>query len=136
MPADAYERPSLAERVAQRSGVDRARVDALLAAHAVPAVTVPAAARSLRILRMRLIGTKIGVPSAGPFDRTFNLQAGLVMAVAPNFRGKTSLLEIFTLCLRGTPRELQPDVRGWLQSVECDVELIGRFLGFHLELSS
>ena len=125
MSGVASERPSLAERVARRSRVDRARVDTVLAAHAVPVVAVPAAARSLRVLRVRLAGSKVGVPSAGPFDHTFRLPTGVLMAVAPNLRGKTSLLEIITLCLRGTPRELQPDVLGWLRSVECDVEATG-----------
>jgi hypothetical protein len=130
------ERPPLAERVAKRSGVDRARVDTALAAHAVPVVAVPTAVRSLRVLRVRLVGNKIGVSSAGPFDRTFELPTGVVMAVAPNLRGKTSLLEVITLCLRGTPRELQHDVLGWLHSVECDVELNGNFFGFRIRLSS
>ena len=135
MSGVASERPSLAERVARRSRVDRARVDTVLAAHAVPVVAVPAAARSLRVLRVRLAGSKVGVPSAGPFDHTFRLPTGVLMAVAPNLRGKTSLLEVITLCLRGTPRELQPDVLGWLRSVECDVVLNGNFLAFRLGLS-
>jgi hypothetical protein len=129
------ERPSLSERVAKRSGADRARVDVVLAAHAVPVVAIPAAARSLQVLRIRLVGVKVGVPSAGPFDHTFRLPAGVIMAVAPNFRGKTSILEIVTLCLRGAPRELQSDVLGWLRAVECDVQLNGQFLAFRLGLS-
>lgn len=135
MSGVAAERPSLAERVARRSGVNRASVDVVLAAHAVPPAAVRAAARTLSVRRLRVVGHKVGVPSAGPFDRTFRLPLGVVMAVGPNLRGKTSLLEAITLCLRGTPRELQPDVAGWLQAIECDVELNGKLLGFRIKLS-
>ncbi len=125
---------SLAQRVAVRSGTEEAVVTAVMAAHGVAAATAPAAARSLRVARLRIAGTKSGVPDAGPFDRTFTFPAGVVMAVAPNLRGKTSLLEIVTLCLRGTGRDLQADVASWIRAVECDIELNGVALAIRLRL--
>jgi hypothetical protein len=54
------------------------------------------------------------------------------MAVAANLRGKTTLLEAITLCLRGEPRELQRDVAAWLTDIECDAEINGRPTGFRV----
>lgn len=126
---------NLVDAVAARAGVDNASVLEVLAAHGIPTATVPTARRSLRVIRLRLRGTKTGVPDAGPFDRTFTLPAGVVIAVGPNLRGKTSLLEIITLCLRGTPRELQLDVASWLDAVECDADVNGVPLRFRLAMS-
>jgi hypothetical protein len=126
---------TLVDAVATRAGVDSAIVDQVLSAHGIPTATVPTARRSLRVTRLRLRGTKAGVPGAGPFDRTFTLPAGVVMGVGPNLRGKTSLLEIITLCLRGTPRDLQLDVAAWLHTVECDAEVNGILLRFRLQIT-
>ncbi len=126
----------LAERAAARAGADRRDVDAVMAAHAVPAAPVPAGARSLRVLRLRVAGTKAGVPSAGPFDTTLRFADGVVVAVAPNLRGKTSTLEILCWCLRGSPRELQADVASWLAEVDCDVLLNGSPVAIRLRLSA
>ena len=126
---------NLVDAVATRAGVDNASVLEVLAAHGIPTATVPTARRSLRVMRLRLRGAKTGVPEAGPFDRTFTFPAGVVIAVGPNLRGKTSLLEIITLCLRGTPRELQLDVASWLDTVECDADVNGVPLRFRLAIS-
>ena len=128
------QRRPLAERVAARSGADPALVDAVLAAHAVPDSHVPRTARSLRVARLRLRGTKTGPQGTGPFDATFHFPAGVVMAVGANLRGKTTLLEAIALCLRGEPRELQRDVAAWLTDVECDAEVNGRPTGFRVEM--
>ncbi|ADG73351.1 conserved hypothetical protein [Cellulomonas flavigena DSM 20109] len=128
----ASQRQTLAERVAARSGVDASLVEAVLAAHAVPDSHVPVMARSLRVTRLRLRGTKAGPQGTGPFDATFDIPTGVVMAVGANLRGKTTLLEAITLCLRGEPRELQRDVAKWLSDVECDTEINGRPTGFRI----
>lgn len=74
------------------------------------------------------------MPGADPFGRTFEFPDGVVIAVGPSLRGKASILEIITWCLRGTPRELQQDVTAWLQAVECDVEINNAALGVRLML--
>jgi len=125
----------LAQRVAERTGVDAAVVAAVMAAQGVAAAAAPAAHRSLRVARLRLAGTKSAVSDAGPFDRTFEFPAGVVMVVGPNLRGKSSLLEIITLCLRGTSHNLQADVAAWLQAVECDIEMNGLAFGIRLVLA-
>ncbi|WP_156077293.1 hypothetical protein [Saccharothrix sp. NRRL B-16314] len=111
----------LATRVAASSGIDAPAVEAVFASHGVPASPIPAAPRSLRVLRLRLWGHKRDIPESGSFDTTLQIPRGLVMAVAPNLKGKTSLLELITWCLRGTPKALQHDVISWLEGVECDV---------------
>ena len=126
----------LAERVAARSGAHPGVVEAVLAAHAVPDSHVPGATRSLRVTRLRLRGTKTGAPGTGAFDATFDFSSGVVMAVGANLRGKTTLLEVIALCLRGEPRELQRDVAMWLTDVECDAEVNGRPTGFRVAMHS
>jgi hypothetical protein len=128
------ERAPLAKRIATRTGCEEQFVNAIMAAHGIAAATAPVPARSLRIARLRVVGAKSQVPNAGPFDRTFTFPSGVVMAVAPNLSGKTSLLELITLCLRGSARDLQADVAAWVRVVECDVELNGMALGIRLDL--
>lgn len=127
-------RGALAQRVAQRSGVAVSHVEEVMATHGVAAVATPAARRSMRVHRLRITGTKDESAGGGTFDRSFAFPTGIVMAVGSNFVGKTSVLEIITWCLRGSPRELQSDVAAWLESVECDVEVNGRALGIRLRL--
>ncbi|GIJ46998.1 hypothetical protein Val02_38840 [Virgisporangium aliadipatigenens] len=95
------------------------------------AVALP---RPVRVLRLRIAGTR-SVEPLGAFDREFRLDAGLTVLVADNLRGKTSVLELITWCLRGTPRAgLQGVVRSWLSTVECDALVAGRPLEFRLRL--
>lgn len=128
------QRQPLLERVVARSGADPALAEAVLAAYAVSDSYVPRAARSLRVTRLRLRGTKAGPRGIGPFDVSFDLPSGVVMAVGGNLQGKTTLLEVITLCLRGEPRGLQRDVAAWLTHVECDAELNGRPTGFRVTM--
>lgn len=125
---------ALAQRVAARSGVAVSHVEDVMATHGVAAVATPAARRSMRVVRLRIAGTKDASAGGGAFDRNFAFPTGIVMVVGSNFVGKTSVLEIVTLCLRGSPRDLQPDVAAWLEAVECDVEVNGRALGIRLRL--
>src|SRR5687768_11971052 len=100
-------RGALAQRVSQRSGIAVSHVEEVMATHGVAAVATPAARRSMHVQRLRITGTKDESAGGGTFDRSFTFPTGIVMAVGSNFVGKTSVLEIITWCLRGTPRELQ-----------------------------
>jgi hypothetical protein len=132
---DPAPRLPLADRAADRAGVSKVEVEAIMAAHGVPSAPVPAAPRSLRVLRLRVNGVKAGIPDDGPFDTVLMFPTGVVMAVAPNLRGKTSMLEILCWCLRGSARELQPDVKSWLTRVECDVLINDAPVAIRLDLS-
>ncbi|WP_406205177.1 hypothetical protein OH807_30375 [Kitasatospora sp. NBC_01560] len=59
---------------------------------------------------------------------------GLTGLVASNFRGKTSVLELVTWCLRGAPRNLRTSVRDWLSTLDLDAEIAGQPLGFRLDI--
>ncbi|MFE5844280.1 hypothetical protein ACFQ7N_21920 [Streptomyces niveus] len=54
--------------------------------------------------------------------------------MAANLKGKTSVLELITWCLRGTPRGLQAGVRHWLGELDLDVVVAGQPMGFRLDL--
>ncbi|MGW8882160.1 ATP-binding protein, partial [Streptomyces mirabilis] len=82
---------------------------------------------------MRMAGLRTGSLEPGPFDTTFRFGAGLTALVASNLRGKTSVLELITWCLRGTPRDLQSGVRNWIRHLDLDIVVAGQPLGFRLD---
>lgn len=89
----------------------------------------------MRVHRLRVHGVRAGTGHDGPFDRSFTFDNDFTALVASNLRGKTSVLEIITWCLRGSPRDrLQADVRRWLAGVELDATVAGQALGFRLSL--
>jgi hypothetical protein len=60
----------------------------------------------------------------------------LTALVASNLKDKTSVLELITWCLRGSPRAmLQADVRRWLTQLELDATIAGQPMGFRLSLT-
>jgi len=92
--------------------------------------------RPVHLRRLRIIGTR-SVPPHGPFDRELRFGPGLTVLAADNLRGKTSILELLTWCLRGSPRSgLQGVVRSWLSRLECDAVVAGRALGFRLTIKA
>ncbi len=89
----------------------------------------------MRVHRLRLHGVRTGTGHDGPFDRAFVFNNDFTALVASNLRGKTSVLELITWCLRGSPRDrLQADVRRWLAGVELDATIAGQAFGFRLSL--
>jgi hypothetical protein len=122
----------LVARVSARAGVAVSAVERVFADHGfVPAVSsgIP---RPVRLLRLRMAGRR-SVEPRGPFDSEIRFGAGLTVLAADNLRGKTSVFELLTWCLRGSPRSnLQGVVRSWLSRIECDVVVAGRPLGFRL----
>jgi len=92
--------------------------------------------RSIRLDRLRVRGEKAGEVEPGPFDETFVFDLGVTVIAADNFRGKTSILEVLTLVLRGEQRNLQADVLSWLREVSLDVHLNGQSIGFRLSLNA
>ncbi|MEU3290463.1 ATP-binding protein [Streptomyces longwoodensis] len=83
-----------------------------------------------------MAGERTGDVEPGPFDKTLSFSEGLTAPVASNFRGKTSLLELLTWCLRGTPRrEMQSRVRSWVHHVDLDATVAGEPMAFRLDLT-
>ncbi|MEV0768634.1 hypothetical protein [Nocardia salmonicida] len=124
----------LDKRIAARAKVTADQVRDVFATYGWPVVFTPARPRPLRLVRMRMAGVRAGKVAPGEFDTTLDFTTGLTALVASNFRGKTSVLELVTWCLRGTPRELQSGVRGWLNYLDLDVTVAGQPLGFRLDI--
>ncbi|WP_327161936.1 hypothetical protein [Streptomyces zaomyceticus] len=55
--------------------------------------------------------------------------------MASNLRGKSSVLELVTWCLRGTPREKSGAIH-WLREVDLDATVAGQAMAFRLNLES
>ena len=90
--------------------------------------------RSIRLDRLRVRGDKTGEVEPGSFDETFTFDLGVTVFSAGNLRGKTSILEMLTLVLRGELRSLQADVLSWLTEISLDVHVNGQPIGFRLSL--
>ncbi|MFD7431216.1 hypothetical protein ACFV6Z_29820 [Streptomyces sp. NPDC059818] len=125
---------SLESRIAARTGVSEDSVRDVFTTHGLPLVSTPARRRSLRLHRLRVAGERTGSVAPGPFDSQLVFAEGMTGLVASNFRGKTSVLELVTWCLRGTPRDLQSGVRHWLSVLDLDVVVSGQPIGFRLNL--
>ncbi|UOZ03504.1 ATP-binding protein [Amycolatopsis sp. WQ 127309] len=127
---------SLAALIARRAKTDRSDVEEVFTTRGLPLAYPPARPRPVRIHRLRVAGRRSGIEPEGSVDRTFNFNDGLTALVASNLKGKTSVLELITWCLRGMPRpKLQGDVRRWLTRVELDATIAGQPMGFRLSLS-
>lgn len=125
----------LESRIAERAGVPEEGVRDVFATYGLPLVATPSRPRSLRLHRLRVSGVRTGSVAPGPFDSTMRFSDGMTALVASNFRGKTSVLELVTWCLRGTPRELQSGVRNWLSTLDLDVVVAGQAMGFRLDIA-
>ncbi|WP_457957275.1 hypothetical protein [Amycolatopsis sp. TRM77291] len=127
---------SLAARIATRAKTTREDVEDVFTTRGLPLAYPPARPRPVRVHRLRILGSRAGVQPEGPIDRTFTFHDGLTALVASNLKGKTSVLELITWCLRGAPRaKLQGDVRRWLTRLELDATIAGQPMGFRLSLT-
>jgi Skp family chaperone for outer membrane proteins len=126
---------SLAVRIAEQARIGVPAVEDVFATYGLPLVLTPSRPRGLRIVRLRVAGTRSGAVAPGPFDREFPFDVGLTALVASNLRGKTSVLEFITWVLRGTPANLQPGPRAWMRQLDLDAVVAGQPLGFRLDLA-
>ncbi|MFE1763885.1 hypothetical protein ACFW81_06660 [Streptomyces angustmyceticus] len=125
---------SLESRIAVVSGVTVDSVRDVFNTYGLPLVSTPARPRGLRLHRLRVAGVRTGSLDPGRFDTTLRFSSGLTALVAANLKGKTSVLELITWCLRGVPRGLQAGVRHWLTELDLDVVVAGQPMGFRLDL--
>lgn len=124
----------LESRIAAQAGVAVENVRSVFAGYGLPLVSPPARSRTLRLHRLRIAGVRAGTVHPGPFDTEMRFSEGLTGLVASNFRGKTSVLELVTWCLRGSPRE-PTGVRHWLRELDLDLVVAGKPMGFRLDLA-
>ncbi|QEN12933.1 hypothetical protein ACRDU6_09785 [Mycolicibacterium sp. ELW1] len=126
---------SLVGRIAAVAHTSEDDVLEVFTTYGIPLTYPPSRPRRIRVHRLRLHGVRTGSGHDGTFDRTFVFDNEFTALVASNLRGKTSVLELITWCLRGSPRDrLQADVRRWLSGVELDATVAGQALGFRLSL--
>ncbi|WP_406318554.1 hypothetical protein [Streptomyces sp. NBC_00118] len=126
----------LETRIAASAKASAAEVREVFESYGIPLAHPPARPRPLRIHRLRIAGDRTGALSPGPFDSTLSFRNGLTALVAANLRGKSSVLELITWCLRGEPRELPGPVRKWLREVDLDATVAGQAMGFRLNLEN
>jgi hypothetical protein len=113
------------EIVAAKAGLRPAEAELALRKRGIVPDRPLRPARSLTVRRIAFRGEKRGT-AHGSIDFDWSSLTAGVWAVTSdrNFRGKSTVLEILLWTLRGTPKGLQDDVRGWLSSVcvEFDVD--------------
>lgn len=126
---------NLVERIAIKAGCTNETVEQILNDFGLSLKVTSRRRRSIRIDRLRLRGTKVGEVEAGEFDETFRFGQGVTVIAADNLRGKTSILELITLVLRGDPRSLQVDVLSWLKDLSLDAHINGQHFGFRISFS-
>lgn len=131
---DETDQHDLPDRIAEAAGLGRQQVLDVFQEHDLPLASSAALPRPLSVSRLRIVGDRTVEPR-GTFDSTLSFESGLTALVADNFRGKTSVLELITWCLRGTPRDdLQGVVKSWISQLDCDALVAGRPLGFRLTM--
>jgi hypothetical protein len=106
------------ETVAAKVGKQPTEVELALRRRGVMADRPLRPARNLTVQRIAFKGEKRG-KATGLIDFDWSNLATGIWAVTShkNFAGKSSVLEILLWCLRGTPKNLQDDIRGWLSWV-------------------
>lgn len=126
---------ALETRIAARARVTVDDVRTVFEAQGIPLGAPPARPRPLRIHRLRVTGVRTGSLAPGAFETTFRFAEGLTALVASNLRGKSSVLELVTWCLRGTPREKSGAIH-WLREVDLDATVAGQAIAFRLDLEN
>lgn len=126
---------NLIQRIAKKAKCSEDTVSQIMSDYGVTLETPNRQHRSLRFNRLRIRGTKTGGIEPGKFDRTFTFPAGITVISGGNLRGKTTILELLTLLLRGEQRDLQSDVLSWLSSLSLDIQLNGQSIGIRLQVT-
>ncbi|HVE23265.1 MAG TPA: hypothetical protein VNC39_14945 [Acidocella sp.] len=109
------------EAVAARAGMDPKDAELRLRRLGIAPDRPSRPAPTLTITRIAFKGEKRG-SIEGTFDFSWsNLGPGVwAITSEKNFAGKSSVLEILLWCLRGSPKNLQDDVRSWLNWVSLE----------------
>jgi hypothetical protein len=116
----------LTRQIAAKAAVAVDIVENVLKAQGVSLVPVPPARRRLDIRRLSFRGTRARTQWDGPFEATFDFSSGVTALItSENLRGKSSVLELITWALRGSPRGLRADVRLWFERIELEYSVNG-----------
>lgn len=117
---------ALTGAIAKRAGVSVELVRDVLVGHGVSLLPVQPAQRALDIRRLSFAGNKVNTQWDGPFKKTFEFGNGVTALITDeNLRGKSSVLELITWALRGSPRRLRADVKPWFERIELEYSVNG-----------
>jgi hypothetical protein len=107
--------------IAERAGVAVEAVEHVLVAHGVSLLPVPPPKRSLHLHRLFFKGKRVNTRWDGPFEKTFEFNDGVTALITnENLRGKSTVLELITWALRGSPRRLRDDVKPWFDHIQLE----------------
>jgi hypothetical protein len=116
----------LTAAIAELAGVSPQRVSDVLAGQGVSLVPVPPAQRSLDLDRLSIRGAKVNTQWDGPFEKCFEFTDGVTALITDeNLRGKSTILELITWALRGSPRHLRDDVKPWFDRIVLEYAVNG-----------
>lgn len=116
----------LTEKIAAKAGVAVDVVETVLKTNAVSLLPVPPARRGLDVRRLSLSGVRSRTQWDGPFKASFGFSDGVTALITnENLRGKSSVLELITWALRGSPRGLRADVKLWFERIVLEYSVNG-----------
>jgi hypothetical protein len=116
----------LTAAIAARAGVSAQEVGDVLVGQRVSLLPVPPARRSLDIHRLKFSGVRVNTEWDGPFEASFDFGNGVTALITDqNLRGKSSVLELITWALRGSPRKLRDDVKPWFERIVLEYSVNG-----------
>lgn len=124
---------NLVDRIARRARTTPEQVKGVLDSFGINLRVTAPTPRSITIRRLTFSGIKSGTAWDGPFAAEFRFETGVTALVTEaNLRGKSTVLELITWLLRGTPRRLRSDVRPWLQMATLEYAVNGVPMATHL----
>lgn len=116
----------LTAAIAAKAKVEVATVSTVMKAQGLSLVPVPPAKRSLDVRRLSISGTRVNTAWDGPFEKTFEFANGVTALITDqNLRGKSSVLELISWALRGSPRRLRDDVQPWFDRIVLEYSVNG-----------
>lgn len=120
----------LVRSIAEGAGIKAETVTDIFATNNISVLPLPPAQRALDIKRLRIKGTRVNTQWDGPFERTFDFGQGVTALITnENLRGKSTILELITWLLRGSPRQLRDDVKPWFELIQLEYSVNGTPMG-------
>jgi hypothetical protein len=112
------------ETVAEKAGLEPRDAEGRLRRWGITPDRSAKPAPTLTIKQIRFNGEKRGSIEGRFAFLWSDLESGIwAITSDKNFAGKSTVLEVILWCLRGTPKNLQDDVRHWIENVTLDFDI-------------
>ncbi|BCW05661.1 hypothetical protein [Arthrobacter sp. NtRootA1] len=126
----------IVEQISEKIRLPVDRVETILSAQGVSLFPTAPPRRSIDIRRLSFSGQRVNTKWDGPFEAIFTFQYGVTALITDaNLRGKSSVLELITWALRGSPRSLRDDVRPWFERIVLEYAINGQPMAVRLRRS-